>query len=83
MKKTHSLIEVARAIMKNPYDKHWGYELSDKTGLKPGTLSPILARLREAGWLIDVPATQWEPRRIHEVTELGRKEMTELLEEKS
>ncbi|MCA1708308.1 MAG: PadR family transcriptional regulator [Actinobacteria bacterium] len=30
---------------------HYGFELSKITGLKSGTLYPILARLESAGWL--------------------------------
>ena len=39
---------------------HYGYEISQRTGLKSGTLYPILIRLAEQGWL----ETRWaEPER--------------------
>jgi PadR family transcriptional regulator PadR len=42
---------------------HYGYDLSKVTGLKSGTLYPILTRLHDGGWL----ETQWQ-----EATEPGR-----------
>ena len=30
---------------------HYGYDLTKQTGLKSGTLYPILARLQRGGWL--------------------------------
>ena len=36
-----------------PTDWSYGYDLSRRSGLKSGTLYPILARLAERGWLED------------------------------
>jgi PadR family transcriptional regulator, regulatory protein PadR len=52
-----------------------GYELSDQTGLKSGTLYPILMRLSDRGVL----EAKWEPsphqgrppRRLYRLTSLG------------
>jgi len=55
---------------------HYGYDLSKVTGLKSGTLYPILARLHEEGWL----ESRWQepaaaagrpPRHLYRLTQLG------------
>jgi PadR family transcriptional regulator, regulatory protein PadR len=48
---------VLRTLFEAPEQWHYGYDLSRTTGLKPGTLYPILARLTERGLL----TSQWEP----------------------
>lgn len=53
-----------------------GYDLSRETGLKSGTLYPLLIRLTERGWL----ETRWEdspepgrpPRHLYRLTAEGR-----------
>jgi PadR family transcriptional regulator PadR len=53
-------IEVLRQLVQGAQDWHYGYDLSRSTGLKSGTLYPILIRLAERGWL----ETRWaEPER--------------------
>jgi DNA-binding PadR family transcriptional regulator len=57
----------------------YGLELMDQTGLKSGTLYPVLARLEEAGWA----TSSWEDadprdagrprRRYYELTGLGQR----------
>ncbi len=55
-----------------------GYDLSKQTGLKAGTLYPILMRLSEQGWL----ASRWEepgglgrpPRHLYRLTPDGRRQ---------
>jgi PadR family transcriptional regulator PadR len=47
-------------LLREPEAWHYGYALSRRTGLKSGTLYPILLRLADQGWL----ATRWaEPER--------------------
>lgn len=54
-----------------------GYDLSKETGLKAGTLYPILMRLSETGWL----EARWErpgglgrpPRHLYRLTGEGRR----------
>ncbi|MBV9281755.1 MAG: PadR family transcriptional regulator [Chloroflexi bacterium] len=56
----------------------YGYDISRRTGLKPGTLYPLLIRLTEQGWL----EASWEapthpgrpPRHTYRLTAEGRKE---------
>jgi PadR family transcriptional regulator, regulatory protein PadR len=66
---------VLRTLFESPEQWHYGYDLSRTTGLKPGTLYPILARLTERGLL----TSQWEaeapegrPRRhLYRLSETG------------
>lgn len=44
------------ALMEAPSGWRYGYDLSRETGLKSGTLYPLLLRLTERGWLED----RWE-----------------------
>jgi len=55
---------------------HYGYDLLKQTGLKSGTLYPILARLQRGGWL----EQRWEkspgagrpPRHLYRLSRIGR-----------
>jgi PadR family transcriptional regulator PadR len=59
-------------------EREWyGLELSKRSGLKPGTIYPILDRLLKAGWVerrweeID-PAAEGRPRRrLYRLTRIG------------
>lgn len=44
-------LRVLGLLLESPRDWHYGYAVSQLTGLKAGTLYPILARLTEQGWL--------------------------------
>src|SRR5689334_6299349 len=51
---------VLQLLLEEPTTWHYGYEISQQTGLKSGTLYPILIRLADQGWL----ETRWaEPQR--------------------
>jgi PadR family transcriptional regulator, regulatory protein PadR len=51
---------VLEALLEAPAAWHYGYALSRRTGLRSGTLYPLLMRLAELGWL----ETRWtEPER--------------------
>jgi PadR family transcriptional regulator PadR len=53
-------LRVLRLLLAEPTAWHYGYEISQRTGLKSGTLYPILIRLADQGWL----ETRWaEPER--------------------
>ncbi len=75
---------VAIAIMSDPAGRHWGYDLTRKSGVRSGVLYPILARMLTEGWLSD----GWEepgttggrpPRRYYELTDKGKRELGGLL----
>jgi PadR family transcriptional regulator, regulatory protein PadR len=47
---------VLRALLEQPDRELYGLELVDATGLAPGTIYPIMARLESAGWV----DSRWE-----------------------
>ena len=68
---TRTLLET---LLEGPKDWHYGYDLSRATGLKSGTLYPILIRLADRKWL----ETRWEaaepgkpPRHLYRLTPDG------------
>ncbi len=70
------------ALAEAPAAWRHGYELCLATGLKAGSLYPILVRLADRGWL----AAQWEtavpagrpPRHLYRLTATGLKQAREL-----
>jgi len=48
-------LAVLELLLDSPRSWHYGYALAQRTGLKSGTLYPILLRLADQGWL----DTQW------------------------
>gem|GEM_PF-438940 len=53
-------LSVLDLLLERPEDWHYGYDISRRSGLKSGTLYPILIRLADNGWL----ETRWaEPER--------------------
>ena len=63
------------ALLDAPSEWQYGYDVSRRTGLKSGTLYPILMRLSEREWL----ETKWEfgegegkPRHMYRLTVEGR-----------
>lgn len=89
MRRTHSLVQVAVALMADPDGRHWGYDLSKRSGVRSGVLYPTLQRMLEDAWVRD----GWEeqgavrakrpPRRYYELTDKGKTELGALLIEAS
>src|SRR6266550_1086576 len=84
MRKTTAMIQVALALMENPGGRHWGYDLSRKSGVRSGVLYPILHRMLDEGWMED----GWEdqnkagkrpPRRYYRLTDDGARELGAVL----
>lgn len=81
MRTTHSLVQVALALMDDPLGRHWGYELMKRARVRSGVLYPMLQRMLSEGWLSD----GWEDvseiggrrpaRRYYELTDKGRREL--------
>jgi DNA-binding PadR family transcriptional regulator len=73
---------VLLVLAADPTTWRHGYDLCQQTGLKAGTLYPILIRLADRGWL----ETEWEteipagrpPRHLYRLTELGLEQAQEL-----
>lgn len=72
-------MQVALALMADRDDRHWGYELSKRSGVRSGVMYPILRRMLDEGWLIDgwedqaqIGKARRPPRRYYELTDKGR-----------
>jgi DNA-binding PadR family transcriptional regulator len=61
---TPQTIAVLRALSESPATARWGRDIAKATGLKSGTLHPILSRLEHAG-LVE---SYWEAPAEHEDT---------------
>jgi PadR family transcriptional regulator, regulatory protein PadR len=75
MRRSSQTIAVLQTLKQNGRSWSYGYDLSKVTGLKSGTLYPILARLHDEGWL----ENKWEqagkpgrpPRHMYRLTANG------------
>lgn len=87
MRQTHALVQVAMALLDDPASRHWGYELSKRSGVRSGVLYPMLTRMLAEDWLTD----GWEdpttiqgkrpPRRYYELTSKGQRELGAVLQQ--
>jgi PadR family transcriptional regulator PadR len=79
MRRTYALVQVTLTLMEDASGRHWGYELSKRSGVRSGVMYPILQRMLDEGWLVD----GWEdqvhagrakrpPRRYYELTDAGK-----------
>ena len=68
---------VLQALLRDPAREFYGRELSELTGLMPGTTHPILLRLEAEGWItsrkedIDPHAEKRPARRYYQFTGTG------------
>jgi len=76
---TYALIQVSAALMNDATGRHWGYELSKRSGVRSGVMYPILQRMLDEGWLTDgwedqeqVGRAKRPPRRYYQVTDAGK-----------
>lgn len=76
LRRSPQTLAVLSALLGEPREWHYGYDLLRETGLKSGTLYPIFARLQRGGWL----QHRWEkpaapgrpPRHLYRLTQQGR-----------
>ena len=67
---------VVNALLLARSEWRYGYDLSRETGLKSGTLYPILVRLTERKWLEarwEHPGGEGKPRHMYRLTLEGRR----------
>ena len=67
---------VLEALLHDPLGWVHGYDISLRTGLKSGTLYPVLMRLSERGWLDsrwEQPEDNGRPRHVYRFTSGGCK----------
>lgn len=83
MRKTHALVEVVLALLEDSDGKHWGYDLSKRSGVRSGVLYPILHRMLDDGLLEDGWEEQGKkpPRRYYVLTPEGIAKLGGVLEE--
>lgn len=88
MRRTYSVVQVALALMSEPTVRHWGYDLSKRSGIRSAAMYPILRKMLEKGWLDDgwedqVQAGQAKrpPRRYYVLTDTGRTALGALVAE--
>lgn len=88
MRKTYALIQVAVALMADASGRHWGYDLSKRSGVRSGVMYPILQRMLNEGWLDDgwedqvrVGRAKRPPRRYYELTDKGKIALGALISE--
>lgn len=76
LRRSPQTLAVLSALLGEPREWHYGYDLLRETGLKAGTLYPIFARLQRGGWL----QHRWEkpaapgrpPRHLYRLTQQGK-----------
>jgi DNA-binding PadR family transcriptional regulator len=80
------LLSVLAALLEQPAEWRYGYDLSRETDLKSGTLYPLLIRLAERQWV----ESRWrhaeengKPRHIYRLTAAGRRAARDLLHEQA
>ena|SRR5579863_1218265 len=75
MRWTTQTLLVLAALLRDPGEWRYGYDLSRETDLSSGCLYPILIRLNERGWL----QSKWQhgenqkPRHMYRLTALGQR----------
>jgi PadR family transcriptional regulator, regulatory protein PadR len=79
---TYALVSVALVLMDDPSGRHWGYELSRGSGVRPGVMYPILRRMLDEGWMVDgwedqaqATRSRRPARRYYRLTSVGRAEL--------
>jgi PadR family transcriptional regulator, regulatory protein PadR len=82
MRRSPQLVRVLAEFLKRKKEWRYGYDISRNTGLKSGTLYPILMRLADNRML----ETQWEsteegrpPRHLYKLTDDGLRYARELV----
>jgi PadR family transcriptional regulator PadR len=84
---TTQTLKVLSAMSDDPSVEWYGLKLSKRSGLKPGTIYPILGRLLDIGWVerrwedID-PGVEGRPRRrLYRLTGVGAPAACQALDE--
>ena len=78
--------EVLKFMLETTEARHYGMEITQATGIRAGTLYPMLVRLEQVGWVeseweeIDPVAAGRPARRYYHLTAQGRIEASERLD---
>ena len=76
LRRTPQMIQVLRELLESPLEWRHGYDLSQSSGLKSGTLYPLLMRLTEhllleSRW--EMPESGGRPRHMYRLTLKGKR----------
>ena len=77
---TRQTVQVLRALQAAA-EPTFGLRIVEETGLKTGTVYPVLARLEEFGWVDVLPdpgGHDGPPRKLYRLNSLGRERVTEM-----
>lgn len=81
---TKTTIAVLEILLANDRDRRvWGHLIAEMADMEPGSVSMILTRLRDRGWIEswweDEPEGFGRSRRFHELTPVGYRNATKVL----
>lgn len=87
LRRSPQTLAVLSALSRSSQRWQYGYDLLRETGLKSGTLYPILARLQQGGWL----EQRWQkasgpgrpPRHLYRLSRQGKMAAREMIAGKS
>jgi PadR family transcriptional regulator PadR len=84
LRTTRALVQVAAALMEQPHERQWGYDLAHRAGVSSNALYQVLARMHERDWLADGweevdPTSKRPPRRYYTITPNGMARLGALL----
>ena len=84
LRTTKALVQVAVALMEEPNERHYGYDLAKRAGVNSNALYQVLGRLVERQWLAAAWAQVPEdakrpPRRYYTITQNGMARLGALL----
>jgi PadR family transcriptional regulator, regulatory protein PadR len=78
MRMTRTTRAVLETFLADPASDHYGYELLKATGIKGGSVYPILERLESEGWIVgswkESTAEGRPRRRCYRLTGIGLRE---------
>ena len=80
MRLSHPAKQVLYAFLESPDEETYGFALTQATGVKAGTLYPVLQRLLNEGWVtarweeVDESSAGRRRRRFYRLTALGEAE---------
>lgn len=87
LRMTQTTVKVLVSLLNRKQGKIYGYEILKETGLKSGSLYPILARLEKRGWVKsdwappDETSPQRPRRRYYHLTKDGEKQAWQVVKD--
>lgn len=83
MRRTQTMLTVAQTKLDHGTGRFWAYDLCKRSGIKPGSIYPMMSKFLNEGWLIDgwEPAASGTPgrppRRYYTLTDEGVRALTD------